>query len=132
MRALLLFLILMLIVLPAHADNTISGFTGYLVDRDAVRMTNQKIDMKLTRAGYSRQLALHSRVVLALISNGKLYELDTAGNRLAKSFITNSNNDQMLFVMIRGRLSDGKIAVQQLFDISVQKEIERSYSLKAR
>ena len=120
MRALLLFLILTFYAFSASADNTISSFTGYLVDRDAVRMTNQKIDIKLTRAAYNRKLALHSDAVFGLISNGRLYELDTAGNRLAKSLITNSRNDQPLFVMIRGRFSDEKIAVEQLSDISVQ------------
>lgn len=121
MRALLLLLILTFIVLPANADSAISSFTGYLVDRDAVRMTNQKINLKLTQAAYSRQLALRSHVVFGLISNGKLYELNTSGNRLAKLLIADSRNDQPLFVMIRGRLSDGKIAVEQLSDISVQK-----------
>ncbi|MBX9877265.1 MAG: hypothetical protein K2Y22_02295 [Candidatus Obscuribacterales bacterium] len=120
MKALLLSLILMFIVIPAKADNAIPSFTGYLVDRDAVRMTNKNIDMKSTQAAYSRQLALRSDAVFALVSNGKLYELDTAGNKLAKSLITNSHNDQPLFVMIRGQLADEKIAVEQLSDISVQ------------
>lgn len=127
MRALLLSLIFTFIVLPANADNTISSFTGYLVDRDAVRMTNQKIDLKLTQAAYSRQLALRSHGIFGLISNGKLYELNTSGNRLAKLLIADSRNDQPLFVMIRGRLSDGKIAVEQLSDISVQNNIDRPY-----
>lgn len=120
MRAFLLSLILVVMVIPARADDTIASFTGYLVDRDAVRMTNKKIDIKLTRAAYNRQLALRSSAAFGLISNDKLYEFDAAGNKLAKSLITNSHNDQMLFVMIRGRLSDEKIAVAQLSDISVQ------------
>ncbi len=42
MRALLLFLILLFIVIPTRAENAISSFTGYLVDKGAVRMTNKK------------------------------------------------------------------------------------------
>ncbi len=127
MRVLLLFLILTFSALPASADSAISGFTGYLVDRDAVRMANQKIDVKLTQAAYSSKVALQSQSGFGIISNGQLYQLDARGNRLAKLLITDSHRDQPLFVMIRGRLSNGKIAVEQLSDISVQKNIERPY-----
>lgn len=122
-RILLLLLILTFIVLPANADSTISSFTGYLVDRDTVRMTNQKINLELTRAAYHRKIALQSQIGFGLISNGQMYDLDTRGNRLAKLLIADSRNDQPLFVIIRGRLSDGKLVVEQLSDISVQQNI---------
>ncbi len=121
MRALPLLVVLIFSVLAARADSTVSSFTGYLVDRDAVRMTNQIIDVKLTRAAYSSKIALQSQNGFGIISNGQLYQLDARGNKLAKLLITDSRNDKPLFVMIRGRLSDGKIAVEQLSDISVQK-----------
>ncbi|MBX9770596.1 MAG: hypothetical protein K2X29_04455 [Candidatus Obscuribacterales bacterium] len=127
MRAFLLFLILTFSALPASADSSTSSFTGYLVNKDAVRMANQKIDVKLTQAAYSSKVALQSQNGFAIISNGQLYQLDARGNRLAKLLITDSRYDQPLFVMIRGRLSDGKLVVEQVSDISVQKNIERPY-----
>jgi hypothetical protein len=126
-RALLLLLISTLIALPAGADSAISSFTGDLVDRDAVRMTNQKVDLQVTRAAYHRKIAVQSQNGFVIISNGKMYDLDTRGNKLAKSLIVDSRNDQPLFVMVQGRLSDGKIAVERLSDISVQKNIDRPY-----
>ena len=120
MRAVLLFLILTSFALTARADGDISSFIGYLVDRDAIRMAEQQISMESTLAAYHRKTALQSLRGFALISNGQLYELDTRGNNLAKGLLADTLNDQPLFVMIQGRLSDGKIVVEQLSDISVQ------------
>ncbi|MBX9770642.1 MAG: hypothetical protein K2X29_04695 [Candidatus Obscuribacterales bacterium] len=120
MRALLLFLIVTSFALTARADGNISSFTGYLVNKDAVRATNQKIDLELTRGAYCRKSALQSQIGFWLISNGQFYELDAHGNRQAELLITDSHNDRPLFVMIRGRLSDGKLVVEQVSDISVQ------------
>lgn len=120
MRALLLLLISTFIALPAIADSTISSFTGNLVDRDTVRMTNQKVDLQLTRAAYHRKIAVQSKSGFVIITNGQMYDLDTRGNRLAKLLIADSRNDQPLFVMISGRLFDGKITVERISDISVQ------------
>jgi len=120
MKILLQLLLSASFVLPACADTTASAFTGYLVDRDSVRRLNNKLDLELTRAAYDRNKALQSKLGFGVISNGQLYELDTSGNRFARSLITNSHNDQPLMVMIRGRLMTSTIAVEKLSDISVQ------------
>lgn len=120
MRTLLFIVSCLLCMSPSGAQNGPSTVTGYLVDRDTVKKSHDKVNLELTRATYHRRNALQSQVGFAVVSNGRVYVLDVHGNKLAKLLIADSHNDQPLMVMLRGRLADGKVVVEQLSDVSVQ------------
>lgn len=109
-----------LVVLGSAQGKSVS-LTGNIVDKACSARHAKAADPMVAAAGHTKKCALMPNCAgsgFGVFSDGKFIEFDAAGNEMAKAKLEASTKDAGAKFKVEGTLSDGKLMVKSISEIT--------------